>query len=137
MDTQKNLMMFTIVISAIYGVWAIFAPGSIMSTYGTPEEFVNHVTLNIVMLFGVAAWVVAILGWHIRSTVTEENVEKAMTYFSISWLLYGLHGVLSEKVQTWPEGLEPPTFSESTIGGIVFLVWSVVYYILRKPKGSE
>ena len=70
-----------------------------MSTYGTPEEFVNPVALNIVMLFGVAAWVVAILGWHIRSTVTEENVEKAMTYFAIAWLLYGLHGVLSEKVQ--------------------------------------
>ena len=115
MDTQKNLMMFTIVISVIYGIWAIFAPTHIMSTYGTPEEFVNPVTLNIVMLFGVAAWVVAILGWHIRSTVNEENVEKAMSYFAIAWLLYGLHGVLSEKVQTWPEGLEPPTFSESTI----------------------
>ena len=81
MNTQKNLMMLTIVISAIYGIWAIFAPGSIMSTYGTPEEFVNPVTLNIVMLFGVAAWVVAILGWHIRSTVTEENVEKAHELF--------------------------------------------------------
>ena len=137
MNTQKNLMMFTIVISVIYGIWAIFAPAHIMSTYGTPEEFVNPVALNIVMLFGVAAWVVAILGWHIRSTVTEENVEKAMSYFAIAWLLYGLHGVLSEKVQTWPEGLEPPTFSESTIGGIVFLVLSVLYYILRKPKGSE
>jgi hypothetical protein len=136
MNTQKNLMMFTIVISVIYGIWAIFAPAHIMSTYGTPEEFVNPVVLNIVMLFGVAAWVVAILGWHIRSTVTEENVEKAMSYFAIAWLLYGLHGVLSEKVQTWPEGLEPPTFSESTIGGIVFLVLSVVYYMLRKPKSS-
>ena len=136
MDTQKNLMMFTIVISVIYGIWAIFAPAHIMSTYGTPEEFVNPVALNIVMLFGVAAWVVAILGWHIRSTVTEENVEKAMSYFAIAWLLYGLHGVLSEKVQTWPEGLEPPTFSESTIGGIVFLVFSVVYFMLRKPKSS-
>jgi len=137
MNTQKNLMMLTIVISAVYGIWAIFAPAHIMSTYGTPEEFVNPVVLNIVMLFGVAAWVVAILGWHIRSTVTEENVEKAMSYFAIAWLLYGLHGVLSEKVQTWPEGLEPPTFSESTIGGIVFLVLSVVYYMLRKPKGGE
>ena len=136
MNTQKNLMMFTIVISVIYGIWAIFAPAHIMSTYGTPEEFVNPVVLNIVMLFGVAAWVVAILGWHIRSTVTEENVEKAMSYFAIAWLLYGLHGVLSEKVQTWPEGLEPPTFSESTIGGIVFLVLSVVYYMFRKPKSS-
>ena len=68
-----------------------------MSTYGTPEEFVNPVTLNIVMLFGVAAWVVAILGWHIRSTVTEENVEKAMSCFALAWLLYGLHGVFSEK----------------------------------------
>ena len=136
MDTQKNLMMFTIVISVIYGIWAIFAPAHIMSTYGTPEEFVNPVALNIVMLFGVAAWVVAILGWHIRSTVTEENVEKAMSYFAIAWLLYGLHGVLSEKVLTWPEGLEPPTFSESTIGGIVFLVFSVVYYVFRKPKSS-
>ncbi len=136
MNTQKNLMMLTIVISAIYGVWAIFAPGSIMSTYGTPEEFVNPVVLNIVMLFGVAAWVVAILGWHIRSTATEENVEKAMSYFAIAWLLDGLHGVLSEKVLTWPEGLEPPTFSESTIGGIVFLVFSVVYYMFRKPKSS-
>ena len=136
MNTQKNLMMFTIVISVIYGIWAIFAPAHIMSTYGTPEEFVNPVVLNIVMLFGVAAWVVAILGWHVRSTVTEENVEKAMSYLAIAWLLYGLHGVLSEKVQTWPEGLEPPTFSESTIGGIVFLVLSVVYYMLRKPKSS-
>ena len=80
MNTQKNLMMFTIVISAIYGVWAIFAPESIMSTYGAPEEFVNPVTLNTIMLFGVSAWVVAILGWHIRTTVTEENVEKAMSY---------------------------------------------------------
>ena len=136
MNTQKNLMMLTIVISAIYGVWAIFAPGSIMSTYGTPEEFVNPVTLNIVMLFGVAAWVVAILGWHIRSTVTEENVEKAMSYFSLAWLLCGLHGGISERILTWPEGLEPRVFSEQTIGGIVFLVLSVVYYMLRKPKSS-
>jgi hypothetical protein len=37
MNTQKILMMFTIVISAIYGVWAISAPGHIMSTYGTPQ----------------------------------------------------------------------------------------------------
>ena len=136
MDTQKYLMMFTIVISIIYGIWAIFAPESIMSAYGTSEEFVNPVVLNVVMLFGVAAWVVAILGWHIRSTVTEENVEKAMSYFALAWLLYGLHGVLSEKLQTWPEGLEPATFSESTIGGIVFLVFSVVYFMLRKPKSS-
>ena len=136
MNTQKNLMMFTIVISVVYGIQAIFAPGSIMSTYGTPEEFVNHVTLNIVMLFGVAAWVVAILAWHIRSTVTEENVEKAMSYFAIAWLLYGLHCVISVRILTWPEGLEPPTFSQSTIGGIVFLVFSVVYYMFRKPKSS-
>ena len=134
MNTQKNLMMFTIVISAIYGVWAIFAPGNILSTYGTPEEFINPVAQGIVMLFGVAAWVVALLGWHIRSTVTEENIEKAMSYFALAWLLYGLHGVLAEKVQTWPEGLAPATFSESTIGGIVFLVFSVIYYMLRKPK---
>ena len=136
MNTQKNLMMFTIVISAIYGVWAIFAPGHILSTYGTPQELMNPLANNVVMLFGVAAWVVAILGWHIKSTVTEENVEKAMTLFSLAWLLYGLHGVLSEKVLTWPEGLEPPAFSESTISGIVFLVFSVVYFILRKPKSS-
>ncbi|HJL95323.1 MAG TPA: hypothetical protein QF871_08780 [SAR324 cluster bacterium] len=136
MDTQKKLMMFTIVISVIYGIWAIFAPESIMSAYGTPEEFVNPVVLNVVMLFGVAAWVVAILGWHIRSTVTEENVEKAMGYFAIAWLLYGLHGVFSAKLLTWPEGLEPDTFSEQTIGGIVFLVFSVIYYMLRKPKSN-
>ena len=136
MNTQKNLMMFTIVISAIYGVWAIFAPGNILSTYGTPEEFINPVAQGIVMLFGVAAWVVALLGWHIRSTVTEENIEKAMSYFALAWLLYGLHGVLAEKVQTWPEGLAPATFSESTIGGIVFLVFSVIYYMFRKPKSD-
>ncbi|SVA12999.1 uncharacterized protein METZ01_LOCUS65853 [marine metagenome] len=136
MNTQKNLMMFTIVISAIYGVWAIFAPGNILSTYGTPEEFINPVAQGIVMLFGVAAWVVALLGWHIRENVTEENIEKAMSYFALAWLLYGLHGVLAEKVQTWPEGLAPATFSESTIGGIVFLVFSVIYYMLRKPKSD-
>ena len=136
MDTQKNLMMFTIVISVIYGIWAIFAPANIMSAYGAPEEFVNPLVLNCIMLFGVAAWVVAILGWHIRSTVTEENVEKAMSYFALAWLLYGLHGVFSGKVLTWPEGLEPATFSEQTIGGIVFLVFSVIYYMLRKPKSD-
>ena len=134
MNIQKNLMMFTIVISAIYGVWAIFAPGHILSTYGTPPELINPLANNIVMLFGVAAWVVAILGWHIRSTITEGNVEKAMSCFALAWLLYGLHGVFSEKVLTWPEGLEPPAFSESTISGIVFLVFSVLHYMLRKPK---
>ncbi len=134
MNTQKNLMMFTIAISAIYGVWAIFAPGHILSTYGTPQELINPLANNIIMLFGVAAWVVAILGWHIRSTVNEENVEKAMSYFALAWLLYGLHGVFSEKVLTWPEGLEPALFSESTISGIVFLVFSVIHYVLRKPK---
>ena len=46
MNTQKNLMMFTIVISAIYGVWAIFAPGHIMSTYGTPQELINPIAIN-------------------------------------------------------------------------------------------
>jgi len=136
MNTQKNLMMLTIVISAVYGIWAIFAPAHIIGTYGVPEEFVNPVALNIIMLFGVAAWVVAILGWHIRSTVTEENVEKAMSYFALAWLLYGLHGVISERILSWPEGLEPPAFSEQTIGGIVFLVLSVVYFMLRKPKSS-
>ena len=136
MNTQKNLMMFTIVISAIYGIWAIFAPGHILSTYGTPQELINPLAINIVMLFGVAAWVVAILGRHIRSTVTEGNVENAMSYFALAWLLYGLHGVFSEKVLIWPEGLKPPAFSESTISGIVFLVFSVVYYMLRKPKSS-
>ncbi|MED5571886.1 MAG: hypothetical protein VX602_03670 [SAR324 cluster bacterium] len=136
MDTQKNLMMFTIVISVVYGIWAIFAPGHILSTYGVWEEFVNPVSLNSVMLFGVSAWVVAILGWHIRSTVTEENVEKAMSYFALSWLLYGLHGIFSAKILTWPEGMEPPAFSRQTIGGIVFLVFSVIFYILRKPKSS-
>ena len=136
MDTQKNLMMFTIVISVVYGIWAIFAPGHILSTYAVREEFVNPVSLNSVMLFGVSAWVVAILGWHIRSTVTEENVEKAMSYFALSWLLYGLHGIFSARTLTWPEGLEPPAFSRQTIGGIVFLVFSVIFYILRKPKSS-
>ena len=87
MNTQKNLMLFTILISPIYGVWAIFAPGHILSTYGTPQELINPLAINIVMLFGVAAWVVAILGWHIRSTVTEENVEKAMSYFALALLL--------------------------------------------------
>ena len=136
MNTQKNLMMFTIVISVIYGIWAIFAPANIMSAYGAPEEFVNPLVLNCIMLFGVAAWVVAILGWHIRSTVTEENVEKAMSYFALSWLLYGLHGIFSAKILTWPEGLEPVAFSRQTIGGIVFLVFSVIYYMLRKPKSD-
>ena len=136
MNTQKNLMMFTIVISAIYGVWTIFAPGHIMSTYGTPQELINPIAINIVMLCGVSAWVVAILGWHIRSTVTEGNVEKAMSYFSLAWLLYVLHGVFSENVLSLPEGLEPPALSESTISGIVFLVLSVVCYMLRKPKSS-
>ena len=136
MNIQKNLMMFTIVISAIYGAWAIFAPEHIMSTYGTPQELINPIAINIIMLFGVSAWVVAILGWYIRSTVTEGNVVNAMTLFALAWLLYGLHGVFSEKVLTWPDGLEPPTFSESTISGVVFLVLSVVYFILRKPKSS-
>ena len=97
MNTQKNLMMFTIVISAIYGVWAIFAPGHIMSTYGTPQELINPIAINIIMLFGVSAWVVAILGWHIRSTVTEETVENTMSYFALAWLLYVLHGVFLKK----------------------------------------
>ena len=70
MNTQKNLMMFTIVISVIYGILAIFAPANILSAYGAPKEFVNPLVLNCIMLFGVSAWILAILGWYIRSTVT-------------------------------------------------------------------
>ena len=108
-----------------------------MSTSGALEQFVNLLTLKTVMLFGESAWVVAILGWRIRSTVTEENAEKAMSCFAIAQLLYGLHGVISVRMLTWPEGLEPRAFSKQTIGGIVSLVLIVVYYILRKPKGGE
>ena len=57
MVTQKNLMIFQIIISVVYGIWVILAPGSIMKTYGAPEEFVNPVTFNTVMLFGVSAFV--------------------------------------------------------------------------------
>ena len=55
-----------------------------MSTYGTSEEFVNPGALTIVLLFGVSVWFFAILGWYIRSIVTEENVEKAMIFFTIA-----------------------------------------------------
>ena len=97
-----------------------------------PEEFVNPVTSEYYVCYSVyAAWVVAILGWHIRSTVTEENVEKAMSYFAIAWLLYGLHGVLSEKyANRGLKVLNHLPFQSQTIGGIVFLVLSVVYYML-------
>ena len=104
MDTQKNLMMFTIVISVIYGIWAIFAPAHIMSTYGTPEEFVNPVALNIVMLFGVAAWVVAILGWHVRSTVAEENIKKTISYFATAYST-GFMESSQKKCKTGPKVL--------------------------------
>ena len=40
-------MMFTIVISAVYGIWAIFAPEHILSTYGTPQELINPLANNI------------------------------------------------------------------------------------------
>ena len=55
MNTQKNPMMFTILISAIYLVWSIFAPRHILNTYITPPELINPLANNIVMLFGVAA----------------------------------------------------------------------------------
>ena len=71
-----------------------------MNNYGTPEEYVNPVVMSTMMLLGFSAWVVAILGWHIRATVTEENVEQAMTYFAIAWLLYGLRGVLAARLLT-------------------------------------
>ena len=57
-----------------------------------------------------------------------------MSYFALAWLLYGIHGIFSEKLLSWPEGLAPHAFSESTISGIVFLVFSGVHYMLRKPK---
>jgi len=38
MNTQKNPMMFTILISAIYLVWSIFAPRHILNTYVTPPR---------------------------------------------------------------------------------------------------
>ena len=93
-------MMFTIVVSVVYGIWAIFPTVHIMSTYGTPEEFDNPVALNFVMLFGVAAWVVAILGWHIRSTATEENVEKAMSYYATAWYSTGFTESSQKKCKT-------------------------------------
>ena len=59
-------MMFTIVVSVVYGIWAIFAPARIMSTYGTPEEFVNPVALNFVMFsvlqLGLLLFLVGISG---------------------------------------------------------------------------
>ncbi len=62
---------------------AIFAPGQILSKYGERPELINPLPKNIVTLFGVVAWVITIIEWDIKSTVTGENLKKAMNYFAL------------------------------------------------------
>ena len=55
-----------------------------MSNNGLPEEFFNPVVKNTTMLFEFSVWVVVIVVWNIRVTVTVENIEKLIIYFVIA-----------------------------------------------------
>ena len=43
MDTQKNLMMFTIVVGIIFGIWFLFAPNSYNAVMGVDLSEVSDI----------------------------------------------------------------------------------------------
>ena len=132
MDTQKNLMMFTIIVGLIFGVWFLFAPNSYNAVMGVDLSEVSEVSdiaLGNQMNIGVSLLILSYVNWILRSLTEIENCEKIMNTFCIGWGLFGLGGL-------YIVGGDFAFSNPFTIQSIVFLIISGVYFAMRTPKKS-
>ena len=75
MDTQKNLMMFNVVVAIIFGVWFLFAPNTYNSVMGIDLTTVTDIALGNLMNVGVSLLVLAYVSWVLRGLTDASNCE--------------------------------------------------------------
>ena len=129
MDTQKNLMMFTIVVGIIFGIWFLFAPNSYNAVMGVDLSEVSDIALGNQMNIGVSLLVLSYVNWVLRGLSDTENCEKIMTTFCIGWGLFGLGGL-------YIVGSDFALSNPFTIQAVIFIIISIVYFTMRAPKQS-
>jgi len=127
MDTQKNLMMFTVVVAIIFGAWFLFAPNTYNSVMGVDLTLVTDIALGNQMNIGVSLLVLAYVNWILRGLTDATNCEKIMTTFCVGWAIFGIGGL-------YIVGGDFALSNPFTIQSIIFIIISIAYYALKAPK---
>ena len=126
MDTKKNLMMFTVIVGIIFGVWFLFAPDTYNTVMGVTDEL-SDIALANQMNIGVSLLVLSYVNWVLRGLTDASNCEKIMTTFCVGWAIFGIGGL-------YIVGSDFALSNPFTIQSIIFIVISIVYYALKTPK---
>ena len=127
MDTQKNLMMFTPIVAIIFGAWFLFAPNTYNSVMGVDLSTVTDIALGNQQNIGVSLLVLAYVNWILRGLSDTGNCEKIMTTFCVGWAMFGIGGLY---IVGGDFGFSNPF----TIRSLIFIIISIIYYMLRAPK---
>ncbi|MBL6855965.1 MAG: hypothetical protein ISQ88_06285 [Rhodobacteraceae bacterium] len=127
MDTQKNLMMFTPIVAIIFGAWFLFAPNTYYAVMGVDPTLITEFVTNNQKNIGVSLLVLAYINWILRGLSDSENCEKIMTTFCVGWAMFGIGGLY---IVGGDFGFSNPF----TIQSLIFIIISIIYYMLRAPK---
>ena len=127
MNTQKNLMMFNVVVAIIFGVWFLFAPNTYNSVMGIDLTTVTDIALGNLMNVGVSLLVLAYVSWVLRGLTDASNCKKIMTTFCVGWAIFSIGGL-------YIVGSDFALSNPFTIQSIIFIVISIAYYALKTPK---
>ena len=128
MKVQKNLLWIPAILSLLWGIFGLLAPGSLAKMLKTPAEWMNPGLLSWQSVLAVSQICLGIIALWMRTISDKKIMTGAMTIVSIVFLLFGLQGVLHT---LFIKGLklEMITF----IQGIVMILLAGLFFIKRKP----
>ncbi len=129
MTLQKNLLWIPVVIAGVWGLFGLFAPGTLMKLLKTPSESINPALLSTQMVLAVSQICLGIIAFWMRSLEDKKAMSGAMSVVAIAFLLFGLQGLLVNLIVK-----DLPRNMFLFIEAIVFIVLAVIFFLKRNPK---
>lgn len=129
MALQKNLLLIAMVIAAVWGLFGLFAPETLMKLLNAPSETITPSHISTHMSLAIAQICLGIIAFWMRSLKDKEAMSGAMSVVAIAFLLFGLEGVLVNLIVK-----DLPWNMFLVIQSIVFIVLAVLFFLKRNPK---
>jgi uncharacterized membrane protein len=127
MKLQKSLLIIPAALALVWGVFDLFAPGLVYKFLNTPAEMINPELTATLSLFGVGQISLGIIALWMRSISDKKMMTGAMTVIAAVFLMFGLHGVLSDFFIA-----DSVRNMVVFIQGIVMILLAVIFFVKRK-----